>query len=617
MRQCIKTLLTMIAVTVGLCASAQVPQEAKSVQNFEKIFYRNTPQGKVPEAICSGKEATPLDNGRVEIKDFELQTLREQKTEFIARSPECVINVKEEFASSAAPLRGYNANTNFYIEGIGFLCTKSNSLLVISNNVETRIVKAAIKGQTPLATDTNAGGGILKIYSDHFRLLYQSNLAMYVGQVQVIDPRLTLTCDLLTTHFGTNGAIQSVTAERNVVLTDTNGSRATGDMAVYTVVGTNETVDLIGHAHWSDGQHDVTARSFFYDGNRDELIGADQVKVHYANNTRRAPRGTNDFSELFANEATISNATRKYSKEQNIFAQGDVKMTNHFDHSYAESFRAVYTATNSVLELSGNPLFRNEHGEVSGYVLSIDRPNGAFHSRGNTQSKLINVDVKNGVQQRVFVNSTDLDYTTNEAKFFGNVAASMLNNGVRAADLTSDSLVVKLGPSNQLIRAVAQDNVRAQRTDAKQRTGTLWCDTLIVNRNPRTGLLVDASAQGHCRFEETNSVPKPAFRKLTASNFFTKFSPITNKVEQFTATGGIKAIQISGKRTNEVHGSKMVYTFAPVEKIEVTGNPKARSDRAIISNANIFTFFLKSNTFRASGPYKIVPTAGTNTLSSH
>ena len=136
---------------------AQVPQEAKSAQNFSKVFFRNTPAGRVPSFVCSGKEATPLEGSKIHINGFKLEILREaMTTNFTALSPECVIDVKEEYATSAGPLQGFNANTNFYIEGVGFLCTKSNSLLVISNQVQTRIVKAAMKGSLPFDTTARA-----------------------------------------------------------------------------------------------------------------------------------------------------------------------------------------------------------------------------------------------------------------------------------------------------------------------------------------------------------------------------------------------------------------------------------------------------------------------------
>src|SRR4051812_45601068 len=140
MRLCINRVMRLLLVLTPFCLHAQVPQEAKSVKNFEHVFFRSTSHGKVPEAVCTGQEANPLGGGLIEIKGFELQTLRDgQTTQFIARAPQCVVDIKEEYASSPGPLQGFNANTNFYIEGVGFLCTKSNSSLVISNKVETRI----------------------------------------------------------------------------------------------------------------------------------------------------------------------------------------------------------------------------------------------------------------------------------------------------------------------------------------------------------------------------------------------------------------------------------------------------------------------------------------------
>jgi lipopolysaccharide export system protein LptA len=623
MRRCINPLLKSLAVIffAAACVHAQVPQEAKSIRGFRKVFYRTTAQAKIPEAVCTGAEANPLTGSQIQVKDFQLETLRDgQTTQFTAKSPECMIDVKEEYASSPGALQGFTANTNFYIQGVGFLCTKSNSLLVISNQVETRIEKSAMKGSLPLGAHSNAGGEIVKIFSEHFRLLYQSNQATYLGHVRVVDPRMTLTCEILNAYFNANGSIKSIIAERNVVLTQTNGSTATADDGVYTIVGTNETVALSGHAHWNDGEHDATARSFFYDNRTDDLKANDGVKVHYANNSHRAPRGTNDFSDLFANVATISNATKKHSTAQNVLADGDVLMTNHFDHSYVRSYRAAYTATNGIVELTGSPLFKSERGEISGYILTIDRSNNVFHSRGNTRAVLINPEnsahTKRPVEQKVFVNSTDMDYTTNEVTFTGDVDGHLESDGARVANLGAQELVLHLGASNQLVSAVAHDRVRVEKIDTKRGNGTLSCDTLTVNRNAATGLLRDIAAQGNCRFDQTSVGPKIVSRTLTAPDFFAEFSPTTNKVERFVADGGIVATQAAATTTNKISGTKMVYVAQPIEKIEVTGHPKAVTDRAVVSNADLFTWLVKTGTFRATGRYNITPTPRSNSLPS-
>jgi len=188
----------LLSLSISL-ANAQVPQEAKSIQDFSKVLFRKTPQGQVAQAVCSGSEATPLGGSKLQIKGFRLDVLHEATTtNFTALAPDCVLDVKEDYATSAGPLQGFNANTNFYIEGVGFLCTKSNALLVISNKVETRIVKGAMKGALPLQSShaesqhTKNTNDVLKIFSDHFRLLYQSNIAIYSGNVRVVDPRMTL-----------------------------------------------------------------------------------------------------------------------------------------------------------------------------------------------------------------------------------------------------------------------------------------------------------------------------------------------------------------------------------------------------------------------------------------
>jgi hypothetical protein len=163
---------------------------------------------------------------------------------------------------------------------------------------------------------------------------------------------------------------------------------------------------------------------------------------------------------------------------------------------------------------------------------------------------------------------------------------------------------------------VAVGNVYTEKPAAKRGKQALSCDLLTLNRNPATGLVQDVDARGHCKFEESVNPPKVELRRLTATNFYAEFSPVTNKVERFTAKGGIVGTQTTPTGTNYVEGATLIYAAGPIEKIDVIGKPKARTDRAIISNADLFTWLVQSSTFRASGRYKITPTSRANPLRS-
>ena len=127
-----------------------------SIKDFRKNFLSQHATGaKIPEAICSGAEANPLTGSQIELKDFTLEMLRGKETQFFAKAPQCLMDVKEEYATSAGPMQGFTATTNFYIQGVGFLCTKTNSLLVISNQVEDAHRKSRRSQRAKLPVRTN------------------------------------------------------------------------------------------------------------------------------------------------------------------------------------------------------------------------------------------------------------------------------------------------------------------------------------------------------------------------------------------------------------------------------------------------------------------------------
>ncbi len=90
-------------------------------------------------------------------------------------------------------------------------------------------------------------GPVTEIFSDSANFDLKSRVAVYIGHVRVVDPRMKMTCDLMTATVPVSGRPDSIVAEQNVVIdaVDNGGKpfHATGDKAVYTYrVVTNETV---------------------------------------------------------------------------------------------------------------------------------------------------------------------------------------------------------------------------------------------------------------------------------------------------------------------------------------------------------------------------------------
>ncbi|MEO6183027.1 MAG: LptA/OstA family protein, partial [Verrucomicrobiota bacterium] len=255
---------------------AQLPQGFSGKKFILPYQDRETKELK---AIFTGSNAKQVTGSQVLITEFAMKTFRDgdtNKIELIAEAPECLFDRSTAVATSPGKIRAYTAITNLFIQGEGFYCQQSNAFLIISNKVETIIRKDTLKKRTvdkraaapapDLPLETNQ---VLKIYSDQFRFLYESNLVTYTGHVRVDDVQMELTCDLLNIELssnGTNKGIQKITAEDHVVVINKkDNSRATGERAIYIVNTNQETVALMGNPKWEDGLRVGTADLFFFD----------------------------------------------------------------------------------------------------------------------------------------------------------------------------------------------------------------------------------------------------------------------------------------------------------------------------------------------------------------
>lgn len=131
----------------------------------------------------------------------------------------------------------------------------------------------------------------------------KSRLAIYRGNVVVHDPRVDVTCDILTVQLPTNGTrIDSIIAESNVViflLEKGVTNRATADKAVYTFAvssgTTNEVLELTGSPVIESPQFVWTGTKLVYDRVKENISGVDtHMKVRQpesppASSTNSAP----------------------------------------------------------------------------------------------------------------------------------------------------------------------------------------------------------------------------------------------------------------------------------------------------------------------------------------
>jgi lipopolysaccharide transport protein LptA len=146
-----------------------------------------------------------------------------------------------------------------------------------------------------------------RINSDTVDFDLKSRQAVYRGNVRVEDPRVNLTCDVLTARVPAEGKrVDSIIAESNVViLIPDKGitNRATAAKAIYTyqVVGTktNETLELTGSPAVESPQGTMTGDAIIWDRGSDTIRATNQRMTYRpapAASTNSAPTNTVDTS---------------------------------------------------------------------------------------------------------------------------------------------------------------------------------------------------------------------------------------------------------------------------------------------------------------------------------
>ena len=131
--------------------------------------------------------------------------------------------------------------------------------LCLAANAQNELAPGATNTAPEMAAPADSSGqtNITKISSDHLEFQTKTNLATYSGNVRVVDPRMILTCDLLTVKLPAGGGRpEYIVAERNVVIDardkENKPIHATCNKAVYTYkienLATNELLVLTGNS---------------------------------------------------------------------------------------------------------------------------------------------------------------------------------------------------------------------------------------------------------------------------------------------------------------------------------------------------------------------------------
>jgi lipopolysaccharide export system protein LptA len=652
---CRALLLLLAGLLAGGCgrstsvtpAPAPVTQNAppsSSEDKFTQTIPWPAPYFTLKKLEIRGKtDSYALAENGLLIKDVEIYTYRlvtndpahvTNALDMIVSAPECLFDRNETRGSSAGPLTAQTADGRFLIQGTGYLWQQkgTNAALTISNKVFTT-VKNDVLATSPTAPVTLENGGqFIYIHSDSFRFDRNVNLITYQDHVHVQDEQLDLSCDVMNIRLSTNGPISELVADGNIVIVDnlTHG-RTTGEHAVYTDAGGAQLVTLTGNPYWQNGPQEATAQAFIF--NRSFHTFSAQGGAHFklpaslmsgsgfllapqTGADENAPAAATNLVDVQAGAITMQLPATTNGPVQGVTAETNVIVVDPDRHSLATGDRAVYTATNGVLVLSGKAQWQSDDGTARAEVLTFDRTNLTFAALTNAYLKIPlstlnqsaafgNFASRNAETTNRFleVTSDSYDYRGDALTFRQNVHAGLLEEDVPIGTLESGTLTVGFRQTNVPQSVVADSNVHlrqplTQTTNGRTVESDFTCDRVEIQMRTN-GSLESAAATGRVRATRTETSPNsaiPSHLTLAADGLNALFMPDTNAIQILVAEHNVVMTRDEDKAT----GDKVVYTDTNRTAV-LTGHPRLERSQATITADDAIIYELGPGELRARG----------------
>jgi lipopolysaccharide export system protein LptA len=493
----------------------------KPFKNFKTAEPYPPPHETQTKSLLEGGKGVLLPGGKTLLSDgVTLRTFSETNTpQIIVKIRECIYDTTTHSVNSAGPIEMQTADGKFTIEGTGFLWQQTNSSLIISNNVHTMIQAALLQtaGTNQAKVSNGPENGPLFIDSGQFS--YDgpsgSGRGIWRDHVLVTGTNLVLHSELLAAEVPMNEReVRSLFADTNVVI-DYMGVHATGKRMDY--APNDGSVRLSGPATWQAEQRE---------GHGDELIidrtnQIFQVNRHAWLKLPGQTLGESGFLSFSNSTAGISAPPAKRSVEifcdryeirtnravfrenvrleehlgemirgrmscqkvmtvnfagtnelESLTADGDViieeKGEREDEDKRFTGGRAVYTHTNSILEISENPKWRAGSREGKGDLIQVNTKQNEMLVRGNAsvtlpaQELASQFGTTNAPTHRPAGNDTNRfakifceEYTlgTNTSVFLGGVYATHPE-----MNWSCEKLTIQL-PTRGVTNIIAQQNV--------------------------------------------------------------------------------------------------------------------------------------------------------------
>ncbi len=628
------------------CAFSAVDAPAQRVEgsNFKVVDLFDPPYERQIKSMIEGARWRHQDSQTV-VNDAKVQTFRTNgAVELIIEAPEAFYDDTHKAVNSAGPVKFRTADGRFFLSGVGFLWLQTNSTLYISNRVQTIVFPeltetGSIVVSTNSPAQTNKG---VTVFSDRFQYIKDSGIGIYSGNVRAVGTNVNLKgrSELMEVLVPVGEhQLQTITMTDKVAL-DYENVEATGQKAVYT--SATGIAVITGSPAWHDDNQrqgrgdelviDRTNKFFRANGQAWVKMPAQSMGTNgFLSSTTNSSAGTNQFVEIFSDyyefrtnsigntvhfgdhvhmvdtdnattNGTLTAATMlitllSTNELQSMVAEKNVVIQNETNQFTGD--KAVYTATNSMLELTGNPAWRAGTRQGTGDVLFADLKRNKMEVRTNAWMRV-------------------------PASQLGPSTAMKQSSGldVRQPPVTSQSPPSLAKGENSEIKWPQME----PDPPTRRKEGTRTKSPSTFNNPPSTNEFADIYSETYTvttnatRFEGGVRIVHPRLNWVCQTMNVDYPNPNSKDV---TMTAE-QAVEFSLKGTDEdqsqdVHGTcnHAVYDYAVTPSgtnntMTLTGNPILETTNSIFKN-KILILDCANNKLMAPGKYKIYGTNATTT----
>jgi lipopolysaccharide export system protein LptA len=469
--------LSNVAVLAAIAATGAAIFFAKKVfaqqllqgSNLRLAEYYPAPRNAQMKSFVQGQHARPATNGTTLVNGAKLETFQESgQKELVAEAPECILDQAHHTLDSPGPLELNTADAKFHLDGVGFLWQQTNSVLFISNKVHTIIQPELLATNGVVSTEPEASAAEsgsrnktkpIEIFSDRFRYSKETGLAIYTEHVHATGTNMDMTSRVLTLVLPMSvHELKTVTADEDVVM-NYEAVHATGDHATYDVA--TEIAHVTGRPAWqSEGREgsgddlliDRTNKIFTTTGNGFLKLPAQNMASSLFAGTTNDPAqaaNSNVFVEIrspqyvfYTNTGVFYEGVRVAQLEDNAQRGGmtcqrltvNFQGTNQLESLLAQTnvvidqvaatetnrflaAQAFYTASNSIMKLTGDPRWSAGLREGKGDVVFVNVTNRAMDAVGNAWMRLPASELGATVLAGGSTNSAHAQATTNAPEF--------------------------------------------------------------------------------------------------------------------------------------------------------------------------------------------------------